>query len=54
MFTLHGNGTDTGIKWKVVYHVEMFTLVQDMDRKRDPLFPTVPVSVPVPVMVTSV
>ena len=54
MFTLHGNGTDTGIKWKVVYHVEMFTLVQDMDRKRDPLFPIVPVPVPVPVMVTSV
>ena len=45
---MHGNrtGTSRGIKWNV-YHIEMFTRVQDSDRDQDPLFP-VPSQVPVP------
>ena len=54
LFTLHGKGTgtSTGIKWKVSYHVEMFTLVQDRDRDRDLLFSILPVLFPVPVPIS--
>ena len=48
--TLHrhrtGIGTGTGTKWKVMYAVEMFTLVRDRDRDQNLLFPIVPVSFP--------
>ena len=37
---LEWDGTSTGIKWKVWYHVEMFTRVQDKDRGQDPLVRT--------------
>ena len=53
IFPLQGNGTGTGAgtKWKVYYHVEMFTLVRNMDRDQGPLFSIVPVPFPEPVMV---
>ena len=46
--------TDTGTKWKVKYHVKMFTLIQDRNRDQDALCPIVPVlfHVQVPVAFT--
>ena len=39
-------------QWVLIYHEEMFTLIQDRDKDQDPLFPIVLVPFPVPVLLS--
>ena len=49
--TVTGRGMGPGLElgsnqWVLIYYVEMFTMVQDMDRDHEPLFLFVPVRFP--------